>query len=435
MTDGIALPPRPSSSALLTDHYELTMVAAALNDGNATRECVFEAFARRLPEGRRYGVVAGTGRLIDEITRFRFCDQEIEFLRAHKVVDDAALQWLADFAFSGDIDGYREGEIYFPESPILTVRGSFAEGVILETLILSILNHDSAIASAGARMIGAAGGRPCIEMGSRRTAEWAAIASARAAYLVGFGSTSNLEAGRTFGVPTAGTAAHSFTLLHDNEISAFKSQVALMGPGTTLLVDTYDVMQGIRNAVEVAGPGLGAIRLDSGDLGVLAREARELLDSLGATKTRIIVTSDLDEYAIASLAAAPVDGYGVGTSLVTGSGAPTCGMVFKLVERDGLPVAKKAIGKGNDGGAKVAVRRHDAQGRIIEEVAAVNGKPEVGDGDLELQVPLVRAGQRHEVATLTEAREHHAKQMKTLPREARKLTRGSPTIDVDVYQA
>lgn len=433
MTDGTALPARPRSSALLTDQYELTMVAAALGDGSASRDCVFEAFARRLPDGRRYGVVAGIGRLIDEIGRFHFTDDEIEYLRAHEIVDDRALQWLADFSFGGDIDGYREGEIYFPGSPILTVRGSFAEGVILETLILSILNHDSAIASAGARMIGAAGDRPCIEMGSRRTSEWAAIAAARAAYLVGFGSTSNLEAGRVFGVPTAGTAAHSFTLLHDDELTAFQSQVDLMGPGTTLLVDTYDVMQGIRNAVKVAGPKLGAIRLDSGDLGVLARDARELLDSLGATSTRIIVTSDLDEYAIAALAAAPVDGYGVGTSLVTGSGAPTCGMVYKLVERDGVPVAKKATGKGNNGGTKIAVRRHDENGRILDEVATVGGRPEARRGDLELQVPLLRGGRPQEVATLAEAREYHERQMKTLPREARKLSHGNPTIEVDVY--
>ena len=435
MTDGSAVPPRPGSSALLTDHYELTMVAASLRDGNAARKCVFEAFARRLPEGRRYGVVAGTGRLIDEITRFRFTGEEIEFLREHNVVDDPTLEWLASFKFSGDIDGYREGEIYFPASPIFTVRSSFAEGVILETLILSILNHDSAIASAGARMIGAAGGRPCIEMGSRRTAERSAVAAARAAYLIGFASTSNLEAGRTFGVPTAGTAAHSYTLLHDDELSAFKSQVGLLGKGTTLLVDTYDVRQGIRNAVEAAGPELGAIRLDSGDLGLLARQARELLDSLGATKTRIIVTSDLDEYAIASLAAAPVDGYGVGTALVTGSGASTCGMVYKLVERDGLPVAKKATGKRDDCGAKIAVRRHNHNGTIVEEAALVHGKPDVAEGDLQLQVPLIKFGEVHEVATLEEAREYHAKQIKTLPIEARKLTRGNPTIDVDVYHA
>ncbi len=294
--------------ALLTDRYELTMVAAALADGTADRDCVFEVFARRLPHGRRYGVVAGTARLLEQLPRFCFTDDDIAALRAQGLTDARLLDWLADFRFSGDVDGYAEGEFFFPGSPVLTVRASFAEGVLLETLILSILNHDSAIASAAARMVAAACDRPCIEMGSRRTHEEAAVAAARAAHLVGFGTTSNLEAGRRYGVPTAGTSAHAFTLLHDDEASAFRAQVAALGVGTTLLVDTYDVDRGIRTAVEVAGPGLGAIRLDSGDLPTLATHARELLDELGATSTRIIVTSDLDEYAIAGLMAAPVDG-------------------------------------------------------------------------------------------------------------------------------
>lgn len=422
------------STALLTDHYELTMIAAALKDGTADRPSVFEAFARRLPDGRRYGVVGGTGRLIEAIERFRFDDDQLRFLRDTNVVDAGTLRWLESYRFSGDIVGYREGEVYFPESPVLTVRSSFAEGVVLETLVLSILNHDSAIASAGARMISAAGDRPCIEMGSRRTHEESAVAAARAAYLVGFASTSNLEAGRRFGVPTAGTAAHSWTLLHDSETDAFASQVAALGTGTSLLVDTYDVMQGIRNAVEAGGTDLGAIRLDSGDLGSLAIEARELLDSLGATKTRIIVTSDLDEYAIASLRAAPVDGYGVGTKLVTGSGAPTAGMVYKLVERNGEPMAKKASGKGSVGGAKTAVRRINERGRMTEERAAVNGQPEYDDNDVQLQVDFVRGGEFVERDDLEASRAYHRDAMASLPREALKLLRGSPVLDVDVYE-
>src|ERR671928_500072 len=350
------LPPAP---ALLTDRYELTMLAAALADGTAERDCVFEVFARRLPHGRRYGVVAGTGRLLEALPHFRFGDAELDAVRAQGIEDRRLLDHLADFRFTGDIDGYAEGDFYFPGSPVLSVRAPFAEGVLLETLALSILNHDSAIASAAARMVGAACERPCIEMGSRRTHEEAAVAAARAAYMVGFASTSNLEAGRRYGVPTTGTSAHAFTLLHDDEAAAFRAQVATLGTGTTLLVDTYDVDQGIRTAVEVAGPGLGAIRLDSGDLPTLATHARALLDELGATSTRIIVTSDLDEYAIAGLQAAPVDAYGVGTSLVTGSGAPTVGMVYKLVERDGVPVAKRSENKTSTGGRKHAVRRHE----------------------------------------------------------------------------
>ncbi|RBY86884.1 nicotinate phosphoribosyltransferase [Blastococcus sp. TF02A-26] len=422
----------PPATALLTDRYELTMVAAALADGTADRDCVFEVFSRRLPHGRRYGVVAGTGRLLEALPAFRFGDEELATLRAQGVTDARLLDWLADFRFGGDVDGYAEGEFFFPGSPVLTVRASFAEGVLLETLVLSILNHDSAIASAAARMVGAACDRPCIEMGSRRTHEQAAVSAARAASLVGFASSSNLEAGRRYGVPTTGTSAHAFTLLHDDEAAAFRAQVATLGTGTTLLVDTYDVEQGIRTAVEVAGPELGAIRLDSGDLPTLATRARALLDSLGATKTRIIVTSDLDEYAIAGLMAAPVDGYGVGTSLVTGSGAPTAGMVYKLVERDGVPVAKRSEGKNSVGGRKHAVRRHDASGTATAEI--VCAQPiEPQDGDRELVVELVRDGRVcRELSppdALAEAREHHGRVRATMPAEAFALSRGDCAID------
>ncbi|MGY1820746.1 nicotinate phosphoribosyltransferase [Geodermatophilus sp. SYSU D00079] len=418
--------------ALLTDRYELTMVAAALADGTADRDCVFEVFARRLPHGRRYGVVAGTSRLLEQLPRFRFSEEDLATLREQGLTDARLLDWLADFTFSGDVDGYAEGEFFFPGSPVLTVRAPFAEGVLLETLILSVLNHDSAIASAAARMVAAACERPCIEMGSRRTHEEAAVAAARAAHLVGFASTSNLEAGRRYGVPTTGTSAHAFTLLHDDEASAFRAQVAALGVGTTLLVDTYDVDQGIRTAVEVAGPELGAIRLDSGDLPTLATHARELLDSLGATRTRIIVTSDLDEFAISGLMAAPVDGYGVGTSLVTGSGAPTAGMVYKLVERDGVPVAKRSEGKNSVGGRKHAVRRHDADGTATAEVICSSPiTPE--DGDRQLVVELVRGGRVCDPvsprAALAAARAHHERVKEALPQEAWALSRGECAIE------
>ncbi len=255
------MPPRTLvtvTTALLTDQYELTMLNAALRDGTAGRQCVFEVFARRLPTGRRYGVVAGTGRIVDALADFAFDAGELEFLTANKVVDADTAGWLADFKFQGDIHGYPEGELFFPGSPILTVSGTFAECVVLETLVLSILNHDSAVAAAAARMVTAARGRPVIEMGGRRTHEQAAVAAARSAYLAGFSHTSNLEAGRRYAIPTTGTAAHAFTLLHDDEKAAFASQVAALGKQTTLLVDTYDIQQGIRNAIEVAGPDLRA---------------------------------------------------------------------------------------------------------------------------------------------------------------------------------
>jgi nicotinate phosphoribosyltransferase len=417
------------STALLTDRYELTMLASALRDGSASRRCVFEVFARRLPEGRRFGVVAGIPRVLDAIESFRFGDQELEYLAAAGVLDDDAARWLADYRFSGDVDGYAEGELYFPGSPVLTVTGSFAEAVVLETLVLSVLNHDCAVASAAARMVVAAGDRPLVEMGSRRTHEDAAVAAARAAYLAGFASTSNLAAGQRYGVPTAGTAAHAFILLHDDEATAFSGQLATLGPDTTLLVDTFDIAQGIRTAVEVAGPKLGAVRIDSGELTVLARQARQLLDSLGATGTKIIVSGDLDEYAIAALGAAPVDSYGAGTAVVTGSGAPTAGMVYKLVEVDGRPVAKRSEHKGTQGGRKTAVRRHRETGTATEEVIVSQGSPTPMPGDRPLQVPLLREGKRVDgLPTLAESREHLRRVLVSVPWEGLKLSRGEPAI-------
>ncbi|AXB47238.1 nicotinate phosphoribosyltransferase [Amycolatopsis albispora] len=419
------------STALLTDHYELTMLGSALADGTADRPCVFEVFARRLPDGRRYGVVAGTARVIDAIGDFRFTDAEISQLESTAVVDAETLSWLADYEFSGDVDGYAEGELYFPGSPILTVRGSFAEAVVLETLVLSILNHDSAIASAAARMSSAAHGRPIIEMGGRRTHEYAAVAAARAAYLAGFATTSNLEAGRRYGIPTRGTVAHAFMLLHDSEEQAFRAQVDKLGADTTLLVDTYDITAGIETAVRVAGPELGAIRIDSGDVGPLARRAREQLDALGAKDTRIVVSGDLDEHAIAALRAEPVDAYGVGTSVVTGSGAPTAGMVYKLVEVDGRPVAKRSTHKESRGGRKGAIRRHKPTGTALEEVVYPAGgpAPELGPDDRELQIPLVRAGQPvDDLPTLDDARQLLRKGLVSLPWEGLKLSHGEPAV-------
>ncbi len=422
-----------ASTALLTDHYELTMLQAALRSGAASRRCVFEVFARRLPDGRRYGVVAGTGRLLEAIPRFAFEDEELVALEESGVVDAATLRWLAGYRFGGDVWGYGEGECFVPGSPILVVEGTFAEAVILETLVLSVLNHDSAIAAAASRMTVAASGRPCLEMGSRRTHEEAAVASARAAYVAGFAATSNLEAGRRYGIPTVGTAAHAFTLLHDDERAAFAAQVASLGPGTTLLVDTYDVEAGVRTAVEVAGPQLGAVRLDSGDLLEQAYAVRAQLDSLGARGTRIVVTSDLDEHAIAALAAAPVDSYGVGTSLVTGSGAPTAGLVYKLVSREGpggemVGVAKKSLDKISIAGRKWALRRRSPDGVAQAEVLGVQHEP-VDDGDdRALLVPLMTKGEPVGVEPLDTARARHAASRAELPSTARQLSRGEPAI-------
>lgn len=420
---------------LLTDKYELTMLAAALRDGTAQRPCTFELFARRLPAGRRYGVLAGTGRFLDALAGFGFDDGALASVAPF--LDPQTLDYLRDFRFRGDIDGYPEGELYFPGSPALSVRGSFAECVVLETLALSIFNHDTAIASAAARMVSAAGGRSLIEMGSRRTHEQAAVAAARAAYLAGFAGTSNLEAHRRHGIPALGTSAHAFTLLYagpggPDEVAAFRAQVAAQGVDTTLLVDTYDVTTGVANAIAVAGPRLGAVRIDSGELVVLAHQVRDQLDGLGATGTRIVVSGDLDEYGIAGLAAAPVDSYGVGTALVTGSGAPTANFVYKLVEVDGVAVHKRSANKASRGGRKQALRLFRETGTAVEEVVHPAGRPPaVAEPHRTLTVPLVRRGEVVTdigAAALIAARELVAAGLHSLPWEGLKLAPGEPAI-------
>jgi nicotinate phosphoribosyltransferase len=440
-TADLGLPVDVPSTALFTDQYELTMLQAALKAGTADRRSVFEVFTRRLPEGRRYGVVAGTGRVLDAVENFRFDAGVLGFLRERKIVDEATLEWLASYRFSGDVWGYPEGEVYFPGSPIMRVEGSFAECVLLETVILSILNHDSAIAAAASRMSSAAGQRPLIEMGARRTHELAAVAASRAAYVGGFATTSDLAAGFRYGIPTVGTSAHAFTLLHDTERDAFRAQVESLGRGTTLLVDTYDVTEAVRTAVEVAGPELGAVRIDSGDLLLVAHRVRQQLDELGARDTRIIVTSDLDEYAIASLAAAPVDAYGVGTQLVTGSGHPTASMVYKLVARAEsddpkaplVPVAKKSSGgKTSVGGRKWAARRPDADGVAEAEVVGTGQVPaELAD---QLLVELVKSGEVVAREPLDVVRDRHTAARAGLPLSATQLSRGEPVIPTEYIQ-
>ena len=427
--------PNDRSTALLTDKYELTMLQAALRDGSANRQVTCEVFGRRLPNERRYGVVAGTERVLRAVEDFRFSANqlaEMDFL------DEKTQEYLRHYRFSGQIDGYREGELYFPNSPILTVRGTFGECLILETVILSIMNADSAVASAASRMVTAADGRPIIEMGSRRTHEYAAVTSARAAYLAGFEATSNLEAGYRYGIPVSGTAAHSWTLAHTNpdgtpnEEAAFRSQIETLGVDTTLLVDTYDITKGVETAVKVGGPQLGGVRIDSGDLGAVTRRVRKQLDDLGNHNTNIVVSSDLDEFAIAGLRGDPVDVYGVGTSVATGSGAPTAGMVYKVVEVDGIPVAKRSTSKQSVGGAKRALRTYRSSGVAVEEIVYPFDAPAPDTGQLdtrEMTIPLMRDGHIvDELPDLHASREYLDQARKTLPWEGLALSRDEAAV-------
>lgn len=424
--------------ALHTDRYELTMIDAALRSGTAHRRCVFDVFARKLPAGRRYGVVAGTGRLLEHIENFRFTEEAIRWLADGRVVHQDTLEWLSNYRFSGTIYGYHEGETYFPNSPVLVVESTFAEAVILETLVLSVMNYDSAVASAAARMVMSAKGRPIAEMGSRRTNESSAVAAARASYIAGFGATSNLAAGKRWGIPTMGTAAHAFTLLYDNEEAAFTAQVNMFGSNTTLLVDTFDVRQAVQTAIKVAGPQLGAVRLDSGDLPLLVTEVRKQLDDLGAHNTKITATGDLNEYAISVLAGSPADSYGVGTAVVTGSGAPAADMVYKMVAHENesgewVSVAKTSPGKATTGGRKYAARHRNAEGIAISEtIHILDDQPTPQPPGRPLLIPLVIDGNVDStylgVEGTRRAREHCAMALAELPANAQRLADGEPAI-------
>ena len=434
--------------------YEFTMLEAAMKSGTANRHCVFELFGRRLPTTRRYGVVAGTGRVLEAMARFEFSPEQIQWLAEKKIVSDTALEYLSDFRFKGTISGYAEGECYFPGSPLLTVEGTFAECTLLETLLLSIYNYDCAVAAAASRMTIAAHGRPCVDFGARRAHEQAAVAAARASVVGGFVGTSNLEAGLLYGIPTVGTSAHSFTLLHDTEEEAFAAQVASLGPSTTILVDTYDIATGVERAVKAAraaGGELGAVRLDSGDLVAEAFKVRAQLDALGATSTRITVTNDLDEHAIAALGAAPVDSYGVGTKLVTGSGRPTAALVYKLVEREGADGTMEEVakfssgGKSTVGGRKWAGRILSSEGTAAEELVVASSSQDEGMSALSqagarpLQVLLVDEGRIIEEhrgkEALSAAAERHRASRAELPYDAWRLSDGEsalPTRHVDL---
>lgn len=433
------------SSALFTDHYELTGLDAALLSGVAHHRATFELFSRGLPDDRRYGVVAGVARALDAVTRFRFGDAEIAYLRERGFLRPEALDWLAAYRFSGTIDGYRDGELYFPYSPILTVEATFGEALVLETVLLSVLNHDAAVASAAARMaaVAQAQDRTTIEGGGRRTHEEAGVAAALAAYIAGIDVTSNLEAGRRFGLPTAGTTMHAFTLAHPTETAAFEAQLAALGADSTFLVDTYDIAEGIRRAVNVAGPTIGAIRIDSGDIGEEAHKARALLDDLGAPDCHIVVSGDLDEFRMTALADAPIDRYLLGTRLVTGSGAPTAELVYKLVavaDAPGAdaamrPVAKTSAGKGHRGGRKTATRVLDAEGFAVSERVLVPGEVaepiQPGHTERALQVRWMQDGEPTRTFDGAEDRAHHAAVRAELRPEHLAITPGPPALDAE----
>ncbi len=429
------------SPALHTDQYEVGNLQGALRSGVASRVAVFELFGRRLPEGRRYGVFAGLGRLLDRLEHFRFTADQLRWLSQTHVADAGTRERLEGQRFTGEVWAYQEGELYFPNSPVLTIVAPFAEAVLLETLCLSICNWDSGIASSAARMVTAARGLPIIEMGSRRAHEEAAIDAARAAYVAGFAATSNMEAGFRYGIPVRGTAAHCFTMAHRDELTAFRAQVATQGPGTSLLVDTYDLEQGIRNAVAAAGPQLGGIRIDSGDLLSELPKARRLLDNLGASQARIVLTGGLDEYAMDELSLGAAGGFGSGEHLIA---HPNPGFVYKLVaiadsddpSRPLRPVSKRSASKMSLGGRKWAYRQFDESGFVTAEALLISDSvPDPPPPGRPLQQRVVGEGRTLIRRSVEDARAFHERAKCQLSPEQVSIQAGPPAIVASAKQA
>ena len=432
-----------SSSALWTDHYELTMLDALNRSGNVEKRAIFEVFTRELPLGRPFGVFAGSGPLAESIENFTFTDDQLNFLKSANVVSSETLDWLSSYSFQGDILSYREGELYFPNSPVMTIEARLGEALILETLVLSTLNHASSVATAAARIAQAADGKLVMEAGSRRVHPKAAVHAARAAYLGGINVTSNLEAGQRWGIPTAGTASHAFTLAYSCELEAFEAQHEFLGSDSTFLVDTYDIAGGINNAVEATGGNLKGIRLDSGDLKSGAEVARDLLDELGASTTQIMVSGDLDEYQIEQLRGAPIDAFESGHRLVTGSGAPSAGFVYKLVEIEDIkstnntmrPVAKNSKGKGSIGGKKHAKRLLANDAIALEEIVTIGTdifRAPLQRNERSLQAPLFIRGEFINDWDLESAKGHLRRTIEEIPKDIRLRRNGLPAIPTTI---
>ncbi len=397
------------------------MLDAALLSQVASQKSYFEVYARTLPPQRSYGVLAGTARIAEAVKSYRFSKNQIDYLKSTSVLHEKTLAFLANFSFTGSIWGYLDGDLYFPNSPVLRVEGTFAETLILETLILSILNFDTAIASAASRMVQVGGSKALIEMGTRRTNDRAAVLAARAAYIAGFSATSNLQAGFEFSVPTSGTVGHALILAHQSEREAFHAQYETYGTETTALVDTYDIETGIRTAIEVFGTKLRSIRIDSGDLKDEVTRARRILDDLGATSTQIILSGDLDEYSISDLSKLKVDGFGVGTRLVGGSGYPSANFVYKLVAIENNSevryVAKTSSQKESIGGPKDAIRFYANDGILVKEHTfdPYNVPAPLGRVD-RVQKELIRAGTvTLEPLDIKELRRRHLESIEVLP--------------------
>lgn len=425
-------------AALLIDRYELTMLGAYLREGIAERRAVFELSVRRLPPNRRFLLVVGLDRVLRYLHSVQFTEDEIEGLRRAPgladVMSEVMVNYLRAFRFRGDVDAVPEGEVAFEGEPLLRIEATLAEGQLLETFLLGVINTETRVASKAARVVAAAEDRAVFEFGARRIDPLAAPYTARAAWIAGCSATSCEAAGWMFGVPVAGTCAHSYVLAHvdDGEAVAFRRFAEAFPSGTSLLIDTFDTLRGALDAAQ-AGPNVRAVRVDSGDLLALGPSVRKILDAAGRSDIRMMASDDLDEHRIRALVrgGAGYDSFGVGTAIALTPDAPSLGAIYKLVEiedRRGVrvPVGKRSPGKPTVGGARQVWRRRDAHGMLLGDwVGRADG---VGESlDLveaeALLVPVMRRGK-----LLREVPDAHAAALEARVRAQRSLASLAPTL-------
>ena len=429
-----------ATSLLLTDLYQLNMIQAYLDHGE-TGTAVFEFFARKLPPRRGFLLAAGLEQALGFLEDLRFSAEELDWLARSGRFGAGLLEHLAGLRFTGDVHAMAEGTVFFADEPILRVTAPLPQAQLVETRLINLLHFQSLIAAKAARIVLAAPGKQLVDFGLRRAhgAE-AGLLAARASYLAGFTGTATMAAGQRFGVPIFGTMAHSFVQVHDDETRAFERFARSRPDHLTLLIDTYDTEAGARKVVALA-PRLGArgiavraVRLDSGDLVALSRRVRQILDDGGLHDTAVFASGGLDEDAIAGMiaAGAPIDGFGVGTSLTTSSDVPALDCAYKLQEYAGEPRRKRSTGKATWPGRKQVWRRHDADGRIAGDVLSIEG--DVHDGE-PLIHPVMRDGRRLAPApSLAESRAHAMREIARLPEPLRRLEPGA-TCPVEVAGA
>ena len=416
-----------SHSVLLTDLYQLNMMAAYLEHG-LTGTAVFELFVRKLPSRRSFLMAAGLEQALQFLETVSFTPGNLDEIRGLGQFSESFLAYLRSFRFSGDVDAMREGTVFFPDEPILRVTAPLPEAQFVETRLVNLLHFQTVVASKAARMVLAAPGKPLIDYGFRRAhGDEAGLLAARASYIAGFSGTATIAAGIEFGIPVYGTMAHSFIQAHDNETRAFEHFAHSHPRGLVLLIDTYDTERAAGRVVALAprlaaqGITIAGVRIDSGDLGEHARRVRRILDDGGLPAVKIVASGGLDEDALLALsrAGAPIDSYGVGTSLTTASDAPALDCAYKLQEYAGTARRKRSEGKATWPGRKQVWRRYDEGGRLGRDLVSLAKDRQEGEA---LLCPAMRGGQfLSDNPDLAAARNHAKDQLARLPEPLARL--------------